>query len=74
MIKETHCTLTWHDGKEIPNPSNGSFIILNNQGWIAEAEYNETRGYWMQYRWSTILSPNQVLAWCRISDIIIPEE
>lgn len=29
--------LEWHGGKEIPNPSTGSFLILTKNGGIAEA-------------------------------------
>ena len=81
--KELPCILTWHDGNEIPNPSTGSFLILNSQGWLAEAEYNKkgiekyfpdcTGGYWIQYRWSAPLKPEYVIAWCRFSDILKPE-
>lgn len=65
--------LEWHDSTEIPNPSTGSFLILTKNGGIAEAEYRNNR--WFQYRWSIeYLSYKDVIAWCRLSDIIPPEE
>ncbi len=65
--------LEWHDSTEIPNPSTGSFLILTKNGGIAEAEYRNNR--WFQYRWNIeYLSYKDVIAWCRLSDIIPPEE
>ena len=65
--------LEWHNGQDIPNPSTGSFLILTKNGGIAEAEYRNNR--WFQYRWSIeYLSYKDVIAWCRLSDIIPPEE
>lgn len=65
--------LEWHDGKEIPKPSTGSFLILTKNGGVAEAEYKG--GRWFQYRWSIeYLSYKDVIAWCRLSDIKLPEE
>lgn len=61
--------LEWHDGKEIPNPSTGSFLILTKSGGIAEAEYKNDQ--WLQYRWGAI--HKDVIAWCRLSDIKTPE-
>ncbi len=64
--------LEWHSGTEIPNPSIGSFLILTKNGGIAEAEYRNNR--WFQYRWSIeYLSYKDVIAWCRLSDIKLPE-
>lgn len=65
--------LEWHDSKEIPKPSTGSFLILTKNGGVAEAEYKG--GRWFQYRWSIdYLSYKDVIAWCRLSDIKLPEE
>ena len=65
--------LEWHNGKDIPEPTTGSFLILTKNGGIAEAEYRNNR--WFQYRWSIeYLSYKDVIAWCRLSDIIPPEE
>lgn len=65
--------LEWHDSTEIPNPSTGSFLILTKNGGIAEAEYRNNR--WFQYRWNIeYLSYKDVISWCRLSDIIPPEE
>ena len=61
--------LEWHDGKEIPKPSTGSFLILTKDGGIAEAEYKYNQ--WLQYRWRT--THKDVIAWCRLSDIKLPE-
>lgn len=61
--------LEWHDGKEIPNPSTGSFLILTKDGGIAEAEYKNDR--WFQYRWG--VTHKAVIEWCRLSDIKLPE-
>ena len=60
----------WHSGKEIPNPSTGSFLILNNDGSMAEAEYKE--GHWFQYRWGATIK--EVVAWCSFSDIERPKK
>lgn len=57
--------IEWHDGKDIPNPSTGSFLIITKDGGIAEAEYKYNK--WLQYRWNT--SYDSVIAWCRLSDI-----
>lgn len=61
--------LGWHGGKEIPNPSTGSFLILTKSGGIAEAEYKDNQ--WLQYRWGA--THKDVIAWCRLSDIKTPE-
>ena len=61
--------LEWHGGKEIPNPSTGSFLILTKSGGIAEAEYKNDQ--WLQYRWGA--THKDVIAWCRLSDIKTPE-
>ena len=61
--------LEWHNGKEIPNPSTGSFLILTKSGGIAEAEYKGNQ--WLQYRWGA--THKDVIAWCRLSDIKTPE-
>ncbi len=61
--------LEWHGGKEIPNPSTGSFLILTKSGGIAEAEYKDNQ--WLQYRWRA--THKDVIAWCRLSDIKLPE-
>ncbi len=62
--------IEWHDGRDIPEPASGSFIILTKSGGIAEAEYRD--GRWLQYRWNA--SHKAVIAWCRLSDIIPPEK
>lgn len=67
----------WHEGSEVPDPSTGSFIIYKYDGSMAEAEYHKERlnryeqleGYWIQYRWSAAVRPQDVLAWCRMSDL-----
>jgi hypothetical protein len=69
--KEVPCTLTWHDGNEIPNPSTGSFLILNTSRNIAEAEFKD--GVWIQYRWNATYKYKDIIAWCRFSDIKTPE-
>lgn len=61
--------LEWHDGGDIPEPTSGSFLILTKNGGIAEAEYRN--GQWLQYRWNA--RPRDVIAWCRLSDVIPPE-
>lgn len=61
--------LEWHDGKEMPNHSTGSFLILTKNGGIAEAEYKNDQ--WLQYRWGA--THKDVIAWCRLSDIKTPE-
>lgn len=61
--------LEWHNGKEIPKPSTGSFLILTKNGGIAEAEYKDNQ--WLQYRWEATYK--DVIAWCRLSDIKTPE-
>ena len=68
FIKITN-ELEWHNGKEIPNHSTGSFLILTKNGGIAEAEYKNS--HWLQYRWEAIHT--DVIAWCRLSDIKLPE-
>lgn len=75
--------LTWHEGKETPSMPSGSFLILTTLGDIAEAEYHDYGGskyfhnysgpYWLQYRWSSPIHPNNVVAWCRLRDIKLPE-
>ena len=77
MVQKISSELEWHDGKEIPNPSSGSFLILTAAGNLAEAEYIDktpycTGGCWVQYRWSATLKQEQVIAWCRVSDIKTP--
>lgn len=57
--------IEWHDGKDIPNPSTGSFLIITKEGGLAEAEYKDNK--WLQYRWN--VSHDSVIAWCRLSDI-----
>lgn len=57
--------IEWHDGKDIPNPSTGSFLIITKDGGLAEAEYKDNK--WLQYRWN--VSHGFVIAWCRLSDI-----
>jgi hypothetical protein len=37
MSIKTVNELEWHDGKEIPKPSTGSFLILTKNGGVAEA-------------------------------------
>ena len=69
MSIKTVNELEWHDGKEIPNPSTGSFLILTKNGGVAEAEYKDNQ--WLQYRWGAI--HKDVIAWCRLSDIKTPE-
>jgi len=72
MAKILTSKLEWHDGREIPSPSSGSFLILNNRGEIAEAEYKY--GKWLQYRWSVLYRDNNdIIAWCRFSDIKAPK-
>lgn len=61
--------LEWHNGKDIPEPTTGSFLILTKNGGIAEAEYKNEQ--WLQYRWNS--KPKDVIAWCRLSDIKLPE-
>ena len=61
--------LEWHDGKEIPESTTGSFLILTKNGGIAEAEYKDNQ--WLQYRWGA--THKDVIAWCRLSDIKTPE-
>ncbi len=61
--------LEWHDGKEIPKPSTGSFLILTKDSGIAEAEYKDNQ--WLQYRWGA--THQDVIAWCKLSDIRPPE-
>lgn len=61
--------LEWHKGKETPNPSTGSFLILTKNGGIAEAEYKDNQ--WLQYRWGA--THKDIIAWCRLSDIKTPE-
>ena len=39
MAQKISSELEWHDGKEIPDPSSGSFLILTASGNLAEAEY-----------------------------------
>lgn len=62
--------LEWYNGHDIPNPSTGSFLILTKDGGIAEAEYKND--HWLQYRWGS--THKDVIAWCRLSDIKLPEE
>lgn len=77
MTQKISAALEWHDGREIPDPSSGSFLILTKNGGIAEAEYIDRTpdcngGCWVQYRWSATLEREQVVAWCRFSDIRAP--
>lgn len=69
MSIKTINELEWHDGKEIPEPTSGSFLILTKGGGIAEAEYKDNQ--WLQYRWEA--THKDVIAWCRLSDIKLPE-
>lgn len=57
--------IEWHDGKDIPNPSTGSFFIITKDGGLAEAEYKDNK--WLQYRWNVL--HDSVVTWCRLSDI-----
>ena len=57
--------IKWHNGKDIPNPSTGSFLIITKDGGLAEAEYKDNK--WLQYRWS--VSHDSVIAWDRLSDV-----
>lgn len=50
--------IEWHDGKDIPNPSTGSFLIITKDGGLAEAEYKDNK--WLQYRWN--VSHDSVIA------------
>lgn len=68
-MKQT--VLTWHTEKT-PSPNTGSFLILTREGNIAEAEYKKDSG-WFQYRWSVPNSHLNVVAWCPLSDINIPD-
>lgn len=61
--------LEWHNGQDIPNPPTGSFLILTKNGGIAEAEYKNDQ--WLQYRWGA--THKDVITWCRLSDIKLPE-
>lgn len=70
MSEKIISELEWHNGKEIPEPSMGSFLILTKDGGIAEAEYRNKQ--WLQYRWGATVK--DVIAWCRLSDIKTPEE
>ena len=69
MSIKTVNELEWHNGKEIPKPSTGSFLILTKNGGIAEAEYKDNQ--WLQYRWGA--THKDVIVWCQLSDIKLPE-
>lgn len=69
MSIKTINELEWHDGKEIPKPTTGSFLIITALSGIAEAEYKNEQ--WLQYRWGA--THKNVIAWCRLSDIRLPE-
>ena len=59
--------IEWHNGKDIPEPATGSFLILTKDGGVAEGEYRN--GHWLQYRWDARYK--DIIAWCRLSDIIL---
>ena len=61
--------IKWHNyPEEKPDTNGGSFLILKDDGDIAEAEYNEQNG-WLQYRWSAPLGFKHVVAWCSFENI-----
>ena len=57
--------IEWHDGKDIPNTSAGSFLIITKDGGLSEAEYKYNK--WLQYRWNVL--HDSVIALCRPSDV-----
>lgn len=60
-------SITWHDGKQTPNIESGSYIILTNNGNIAEAEWRNN--HWHQYRWGSQYEPHEIKAWCSLDDV-----
>lgn len=65
--------MKWHKyPDESPQDSHtGGYLILNNFGDIAEAEYRGDG--WFQYRWSSYLHGDAVIAWCSLDKIERPE-
>lgn len=65
--------MKWHKyPDESPQDSHtGGYLILNNFGDIAEAEYRGDG--WFQYRWSSYLHGDAVIAWCSLDEIDRPE-
>ena len=60
--------IKWHNyPEEKPDTNVGSFLILKDDGDIAEAEYRENG--WFQYRWSAPLGFKHVVAWCSFDSI-----
>lgn len=61
--------LKWHKyPDDDPESYSGSFLILTDTGEIAEAEYRGNTG-WFQYRWSTPIESDHVIAWCAFASI-----
>lgn len=65
--------MKWHKyPDEVPrNTCSGGYLILNHFGEIAEAEFRGDG--WFQYRWSTYLHGDAVVAWCSLSDVDRPD-
>lgn len=64
--------MKWHKyPDEEPNNSvTDNYLILNHFGDISEAEFRGDS--WYQYRWSSYLQGDAVVAWCKLSDIERP--
>lgn len=65
--------MKWHKypDEEPQSSHSGSYLILNHFGDIAEAEFRGDG--WFQYRWSTYLHGDAVVAWCSFDEIEKPE-